>query len=92
MSKKEKRIGRLFNIPPPKDFSWTELVAVLKGVGFKEYCDGGSHYTFEHPASGFSFGMSKTHPSGILKRYQVDAAKEALRTVGALGEDKNGSV
>lgn len=90
MSKKDKRISRLCAIPPPKDFSWIELVALMKGAGFREYCDGGSHYTFEH-TNGFSFGMSKTHPSGILKRYQIDSAKEALRTVGIIGEDKNGS-
>lgn len=89
MSKKEKRIHRLCSIPPPKDFSWVELVSLMNGAGFREYCDGGSHYTFEH-TSGFSFCMSKTHPSGILKRYQVDAAKEALRAVGAIGEDENG--
>lgn len=73
-------------MPPPKDFTWEELVAVMNAADFREYCDGGSHYTFEH-ASGFSFGMSKTHPSGILKRYQLDAAKEALRAVGTIGED-----
>ena len=85
MSKKEKRIRRLCGTPPPKDFTWEELVAVMNAAGFAEYCDGGSHYTFEH-TSGFSFGMSKTHPSGILKRYQLDAAKEVLRTVGIIGE------
>lgn len=90
MSKRDKRIRRLFAIPSPKDFSWDELVAVMKAAGFSEYCDGGSHYTFEH-ASGFSFGMSKTHPSGILKRYQVENAKEALGVVGASGEDEDGS-
>jgi predicted RNA binding protein YcfA (HicA-like mRNA interferase family) len=89
MSKSDKRIRRLFAIPPPKDFSWKELVALLNSAGFREYCDGGSHFTFEH-ANGYSFSMSKTHPSGILKRYQVDAAKEALRAVDALKEDESG--
>ena len=65
----------------------------MSGVGFQESCkSGGSHYTFDHAKSGFSFHMSKTHPSGMLKHYQVDDAKDALRTIGALGEDKNGSV
>lgn len=90
MSKRDKRIRRLFAIPPPKDFSWEELVAVMNAAGFRECCDSGSHYTFEH-SSGFTFGMSKTHPSGILKRYQVDNAKEALHVVGAIGKDTNGT-
>jgi len=89
MSKRDKRVRRLFALPPPKDFSWDELVAVLNANGFTEYCDGGSHYTFEHE-TGYTFGMSKTHPSGILKRYQVDAAKEALRNVGVNGEVEHG--
>lgn len=87
MSKKEKRISKLCATPPPKDFAWSELVALMRAAGFKEYCDGGSHYTFEH-TSGFIFGMSKTHPSGVLKPYQVSSAKEALRAVGTIGEDE----
>lgn len=90
MSKRDKRIRRLFAIPPPIDFSWSELIAVMKAAGFREYCDGGSHYTFEH-SSGYSFVVSKTHPSGILKHYQVVDAKEALCFVGASGVDEDGS-
>lgn len=86
MSKKEKQRLKLFAIPPPKDFTWEELVTVMRSAGFIESCYGGSHYTFEH-TNGYRFGMSKTHPSGILKQYQVKAAKEALVAVGtASGE------
>lgn len=88
MSRQQKRIAKLCAIPIPKDFTWDDLVSVMRSVGFKEYCDGGSHYTFEH-LGGFVFGASKTHPSGILKPYQIKAAKEALRTVGAIGEEKD---
>lgn len=65
-------------------------MSVMRSVGFDEHCDGGSHYTFEH-SSGFTFVASKTHPSGILKPYQIRVAKEALRTVGAIGEEENES-
>ena len=34
--------------------------------------------------SGFRFSMSKTHPSGILKAYQVHDAKKALRHIGVI--------
>jgi predicted RNA binding protein YcfA (HicA-like mRNA interferase family) len=90
MSRQQKRIAKLCAIPIPKDFTWDDLVSVMRSAGFKEYCSGGSHYTFEH-ASGFTFTASKTHPSGILKAYQVRYAKEALRTVGAIGEEEDGS-
>lgn len=35
---------------------------------------------FEH-TSGFRFRMSKTHPSGILKSYQIHDAKNALKYI-----------
>lgn len=86
MSKQEKQRLKLFATPPPKNFTWEELLAVMHRANFTESCNGGSHYTFEH-TSGYRFQMSKTHPSGILKRYQVDAAKEALVSIGfAIGE------
>lgn len=81
MSKKEKRLLRLFKKPPPTDFTWDELLSVMDAANFTNNCDGGSHYTFEHK-SGYRFGVSKTHPSGILKRYQIDETKEALQSVG----------
>lgn len=82
MSKKEKRLLRLFKVPPPKDFTWDELISIMDAAHFSNDCDGGSHYTFEHE-SGYKFGISKTHPSGILKKYQIDDTKEALQSVGA---------
>ena len=81
MSKKEKRLVRLFKIPPPKDFTWDELISVMDAANFSSSCDGGSHYAFEHK-SGYQFHVSKTHPSGILKRYQIDDLKDALQNVG----------
>jgi predicted RNA binding protein YcfA (HicA-like mRNA interferase family) len=88
MSKQEKRIRKLCKNPPPTDFRWDDLVAMMNAAGFVESCDGGSHYEFQHE-SGFTFTMSRTHPDGLLKRYQVKAAKDALRQVGALTEDCN---
>lgn len=85
MSKKQKLIGVLFRNPPPRDFRWDDLVTLMRQAGFSETCDGGSHYTFEH-VGGFRFTMSKTHPDGVLKAYQVRDAKEALRRVGFLEE------
>jgi predicted RNA binding protein YcfA (HicA-like mRNA interferase family) len=77
VSKREKLLQKLNRVPAPKDFSWDDIVVLLRYAGFKDSCDGGSHYMFEHN-SGFRFGMSKTHPSGLLKRYQINAAIAAL--------------
>lgn len=82
MAKKTKQLQRLFASPSPKDFTWQELLTVMRAAGYRESCSGGSHYIFEHE-NGHRFSMAKTHPSGLLKPYQVSAAKEALIYVGA---------
>lgn len=81
MSKKEKRLQRLFGNPQPTDFTWEEFISVMTAANFTNECTGGSHYMFEHP-SGYRFSASKTHPSGILLRYQIKNAKEVLQQVG----------
>lgn len=87
MSKKNKLLEKLQAIPAPKDFSWDDLVTVMTRAKFVNRCNGGSHYIFEHE-SGFRFSMSKTHPGGILKSYQIKAAIEALKQIGAMdGEE-----
>lgn len=88
MSRKKKLLDKLTKTPRPKDFPWEDLVTLMEQAGFDVECDGGSHHMFEHRASGFRFSMSKTHPSGILKIYQVKDAIEALRQVGAITEEK----
>jgi len=80
MSKKEKLLAKLCAIPAPKDFSWQDLLTLMSSFGFKSTCGGGSHYMFEH-TGGFRFSMSKTHPSGVLKSYQVLDAKKALKHI-----------
>jgi hypothetical protein len=83
MSKKEKLLARLCANPSPKDFPWQEFVTLMGSYGFESKCGGGSHYMFEH-TSGFRFGMSKTHPSGVLKSYQIRDAKNALKHIGVI--------
>ncbi|MBL8484648.1 MAG: type II toxin-antitoxin system HicA family toxin [Rhodocyclaceae bacterium] len=86
MSKKQKRLERLCATPSPTDFTWDELLAVMEAAGFRAACSGGSHYTFEH-TSGPRLSISKTHPSGILKRYQIEAVIDALRRVGTIKDN-----
>lgn len=86
MSKKEKLLRKLCAVPIPRDFTWEDLVTLMTRAGFAHECDGGSHFVFEH-TSGLRFTMSRTHPSGILKLYQVSAAKTALRAVDELGDE-----
>lgn len=84
MSKKTKLLNKLRAIPRPTDFPWDDLVTLMRGHGFTESCDGGSHYSFQHEDTGFTFTASKTHPSGVLKTYQIKDALNALLQVGAI--------
>jgi hypothetical protein len=85
VSKRAKLLQKLQAIPKPTDFTWEELITLMRWAKFREECSGGSHYIFEHE-TGFRFSMSKSHPSGILKGYQVKAAIEALIKVEVIGE------
>ena len=90
MPKRDKLLLRLAARPAPKDFSWDELLTVMRRCGFESRCDGGSHYMFEH-ATGLRLGVSRTHPGGTLKAYQIKSVLEALARVDALdGDERNG--
>ena len=65
-------------------------MTLMSHAGFSSSCEGGSHFTFEHSTS-FRLSVSKTHPSGILKSYQVKAVKEALEFIGKQQEKSNGN-
>ena len=83
MSKKEKLLAKLCATPSPRNFPWHDLITLMGYCGFESTCSGGSHYMFGH-TSGFRFRMSKTHPSGILKAYQVRDAKKVLKHIGGI--------
>lgn len=85
MSKIEKLLLKLCRKPAPTDFTWDDLITLTRRAGFKESCTGGSHYMFQHE-SGYLFRASKTHPSGLLKAYQIRSAIEALKTAGFIPE------
>lgn len=81
MTKREKLLERLTT--EPKDFSWTELVVVLKGLGFREVQGAGSRVRFEHPERP-GLHLHKPHPAKVLKPYQVRQVLEFLENEGLL--------
>ena len=80
MSKREKLMARLARKPAPVDFRWSELVTLAEQLQFTPSCISGSHYIFQH-IGGLTFTMSRTHPSGLLKPYQIKAALDAFTKV-----------
>lgn len=79
MSRIEKLRKRL--LLEPKDFTWTELVLVMKSFGYHVNTNSGSRRSFQQ--DGYSaFFLHQPHPSDILKPYQVRLAIDHLKKEG----------
>ena len=78
MSKIEKLIGRLLS--RPKDFTWEEMIKVLKHYGYEEMAKGktgGSRRKFVNEDN-VIISLHEPHPKNILKSYQLDIVIEHL--------------
>lgn len=84
MSKINKLLKRFLS--KPKDFTWDELVTLLKHYGYEEFVvgkTGGSRRKFiDNEKNIISF--HKPHPSNIVKGYVIKEAIEHLRIKGKL--------
>lgn len=72
MTKKDKLIERFLSLP--KDFTYQELVVLLRHFGYKESNKGktsGSRVSFIHPDTEALIITHKPHPGNILKTYVV---------------------
>jgi len=76
MTKADKLILRLKSTP--KDFSWDELVSVLKKLGFYEQQGNGSRIKFYHPERNRVIHLHKPHPAKILERYMSNEIIDLL--------------
>lgn len=81
MSQKEKLEQRLRRTPPPKDFTWDELITLMTAHGFDASCGSGSHYKFYNEAQKFTVVIAKPHPSNEMKQYQIKDALAAINQV-----------
>ncbi len=78
MSRRDKLVSRLRG--KPKDFTWDELVRLLKWVGYNETVagkTGGSRRRFLH-ATAPTIALHKPHPGNIVKMYVI---KDVLRVL-----------
>ena len=85
MSKIEKLIKRLFS--KPRDFTYDELVKVLKHFGYDEIKKGktaGSRRAFISEATKHIIRLHKPHPGNIIKMYVIDYVIEELKNQGLL--------
>ncbi len=87
MAKIDKLIARL--LLRPADFTWDELVQVLRYFGYielKKGKTGGSRRKFANEAKRV-ISLHKPHPGNILKRYMVDQVIDVLRENGNLNNE-----
>ena len=78
MSRREKLIARLKS--RPKDFTWSDLVRLLEGLGYVEVSagkTGGSRRRFVH-AEAPLIALHKPHPGSIVKIYVIDDLLDLL--------------
>ena len=80
MTKKDKLLDRLFS--KPRDFEWSELKALLKGLGFEEVSGTGSRVKFHDSKSGRIINMHRPHPGNVVKQYVLDRVIEELKDRG----------
>lgn len=80
MSRKDKIIKRLLS--KPKDFSYDELMALLKIFGYMEIKKGktsGSRRAYISEKTGHIIRFHKPHPGNELRIYQVELLIEILK-------------
>ena len=73
MTKRNKIIDRLLS--RPKDFTYDELVSLLKIFGYEEAKTGkttGSRRAFILKTKGHIIRLHKSHPGNVLRIYQID--------------------
>jgi len=85
MSRSDKLLERLK--AKPKDFTYDELVKLLKGLGFKLDDKGktsGSRVAFYHEQSMVIIRLHKPHPKNELKVYQTNEVIRVLKGMGVI--------
>ncbi len=79
MTKKDKRIQRLFQ--NPRQIRFAELDAVLEEYGYerRQSGKGSSHYVYSHPDVDILVVVVSHGKNDILPEYQVKKAIKSLR-------------
>ncbi|MEK7376441.1 MAG: type II toxin-antitoxin system HicA family toxin [Candidatus Margulisiibacteriota bacterium] len=67
----------------PKDFTWDELVTLLKKMGYSELSGAGSRKKFANEKKDI-IHLHRPHPGKILKRYMIDIVIEHLKEKGKI--------
>ena len=76
MTKAEKLHKRFLS--RPKDFTYNELLRLLRSFGYKEEQGSGSRVVFRNEKIKHHIKLHKPHPGNVLKSYQIDLIIQEL--------------
>ncbi len=82
MTKQEKLLNRF--ISRPTDFTYNELIRLLRGFGYEELQGSGLRIVFRNKEIKHNIKLHKPHPSNILKRYQIGLIIQELKSKSLL--------
>ena len=82
MTKQEKLLNKF--ISRPTDFTYNELIRLLRGLGYEELQGSGSRVVFFNEGIKHNIKLHKPHPGNILKKYQIDLIIQELKSNGLL--------
>jgi len=78
MIKQEKLLIRF--ISKPTNFTYNELIRLLRGFGYEELQGSGSRVVFNNKQIIHNIKLHKPHPGNVLKRYQIGLIIQELKT------------
>ena len=82
MGKREKLVARLKTVPA--DFTWQDLTALLKTLGYQGVQGSGSRVKFDNGDADQMINLHKPHPGNIVKRYALRQLIEKLEQGGLI--------
>jgi len=77
MTKQEKLLK--WFISRPTDFTFNELIRLLRGFGYEELQGYGSRVVFRNEVIKHTIKLHRPHPGNVLKRYQIDLIIQELK-------------
>lgn len=82
MGRRENLIAKLKTVPA--DFTWRELKALLKALGYQEVQGSGSQVKFDNGNADQMISLHKPHPGNFVKRYALRQLIEKLEQGGLI--------
>ena len=82
MSKHQKSMDRLLRKPPPSDFKWSELQALLTHIGYEQLNNNGSRRKFFHRDKTAIFSCHEPHPQPNVDKACIVDVVQHLKDYG----------